>query len=438
MEIPEDVIVHMMEFGGVKLAVTCQYYYKMYDKYKDAIGIPTPFKDIKLRYNQYAAVRELKHHNQSSMVLCAPFSFGKTITAIYYIFTLNVPTIVSVPPTVLKTWVGEVIKLGLYHSNPAKSKVLIYHNSRPAHYDYCKTHKGKIIITTNNTLGRLQSETDLLVFDEGHHHVYHDIRAKQVLRLTAEHIPNQCIVKAGFKREKVPTQKYHWHIVGGDNHLSDYRDHISQVHKYRQEYEAHIINTITQYHKTCIFVDQGEIGHIVLNIIATLKEYKIYSLKSSLQALDKHLKYAGKSILLLSSTSNEGLNLLVDNIIMIKPDIYNITRIKQTIGRVLRINNPHRHVNIHFITNGKLGILKLLYAITYTHPQWTFGYDDSPPRSLLLKSETILKLVGYTDVLNYNLTDYCIIFDMGVNKLDWWTKHQQHSKLTSELINLLY
>jgi hypothetical protein len=192
-------------------------------------------------------------------------------------------------------------------------------------------------------------------------------------------------------------------------------------------------------------VDRGKIGDIVMDIIKhELPEYKVFKVSGSLDTIKKHMKYKGKSILLLSSMANDGLNLLIDNIILVKPDLFCISRIKQTFGRLLRPNNENRNVTINIITNGRVCILKIIYAIIYSNLDWTLLHDEEPSIDLLTKGETIAKLLGYNNIQNINMVDYAIIFDRykGESRCEqiitWWNKYKTNTKLTEDIIKTLY
>ncbi len=437
---------------SISLSLTCKSYNKLY---VDFFNIQRKFNGVKLKYYQYLAINKLVEKSQihNELYLCFIMGGGKTLSSLYYIYNVikNDRVLIMVPPTVLKTWMDELMKLNLYHANPLQSKIIVLHSTRQNHYvSYINNYKlnnvfltHNVIITTTHIASRLEGEVDTIIMDEGHHNHYTPVKHKKLIRLTAERKEGDQYITFGFEnKEEVPTINYNWHIIEGDNNLSMYNDHIKQFTTHQKEYINQLINVIKSYHKTCIFVDRGQIGDsIYLILINFLQEYKIFTLKNSLQAYHQHLKYKDKSILLLSTITNEGLNLLVDNIILIKPDIYGTTRLKQTIGRILRPNNPHKNVNVHFITNGRLGVLKILYAITYSNIDWTFNFSESPSHDLLLKSETIIKLIGYTDITKFNLVDYCILFDDAHSnkpeKIQWWLKYHHNSKLTLDTVKLI-
>lgn len=458
MNLPLDCISEIIQYLDYRVllpfTLTCKAYIAILQYH---IKLRSPFSTIKLKYNQYLANCEIKQQlkNNNNVVLCAPMGYGKTITSLYYSFIENTIDNIAivVPANVFKVWIKELIRLKLYHASMEKSKIYVEHSSRPHHinhnYIIDNIHLShRVFITTSNILCKMKGNTDIVVIDEGHKIKIQNIKYKKLICLTAnkQSINNKLnYIYHGFiNREIIPTIKYNWFILN-NNHCSRYYEHENDLVIYIDEFKTNLITCITKYNKTCIFVDRGNIGDLVLNIIKTnIPEYKIFKIINSLTTLESHLKYKGKSILLLSSMANDGLNLLVDNIILIKPDLYNISRIIQTFGRIARPNNLNKMVDVNIITNGRICILKIIYAIVYSNLDWQFNHEQLPSIDLLIKSEMISKLLGYNDIKNINMVDYAIIFDKYKGEeryykiIDWWNIHKKNTKLTTDIIKNLY
>lgn len=461
MELPLDCVSEIIQYLDYHIllafSLTCKSYVNVL-KYQAKVN--AKFSTILLKYSQYLAVCDMKAQLKlnNNVVLCCPMGYGKTITALYYSFVSNIKDniVIVVPANVFKVWMEEFINLGLYDKVLEKSQICIQHSSRPSHYI---NHQGnvstihlshRVFITTTNILCKMKGVTDIVIVDEAHKVIINNLKYKKIICLTANKpnprakTPLNYIYHGFINRDQSPTVNYQWFIL---NNISGarYYEHIDDIINYVDDFKRNLLLCVTQYNKTCIMVDRGKIGDIVMDIIKhELPEYKVFKVSGSLDTIKKHLKYKGKSILLLSSMANDGLNLLIDNIILVKPDLFCISRIKQTFGRPLRPNNEHKNVTINIITNGRVCILKIIYAIIYSNLDWTFLHDEEPSIDLLTKGETIAKLLGYDNIQNINMVDYAIIFDRykGESRCDqiitWWNKYKTNTLLTEDIIKTLY
>lgn len=454
--IPYDIISDIYKYLTYKdcLSLTCKIYNKIYKCHANL-----NFNKIKLKYSQYLALCQIEEKIKlnNEVILCAPYGFGKTITSLYYAFKMSEENILIItPPNLInKVWIPELTKLNLYHANPDKSEVLVLYNARPKHCsknidDTLQTLflSHRVILTSYNKALKLKGVVPLIIVDEAHKYYVQVACNKQIL-LTAEQKfrenKDNFIYAGVINKEIIPEVKYKWYSVKNDNIISTYASHIDNFRRDITQFKKLIRKAVTKYDKTCLFVDRGEIGMLVNEILTDLNEYKLFTVKSSFESvLEKHLKYKGKSILLLPSNANEGINLLIDNIIIIKPEIYSTTRLKQTICRLLRPNNPNKKVTVSFVTDGIYGTLKTLYGVIYLDRNWTFGYEDSPNKEVLYKSHIIAKLLGYDKIVkNINIIDYCVIFDNHNRNyntiLQWWNKYKTHdSKLSEDIIKTFY
>ena len=459
--IPLDCISEIINYLDyhrlVIFCITCKNYVGLLS-YKARSG--SKFSTIMLKYSQYMAVQDMKEQLKfyNNVVLCCPMGYGKTITLLYYIFVENTTDRVAivVPPNVFKVWMKELIQLKLYDKVLEKSQICIQHSSRPSHhinhYNVLNTIHltHRVFITTSNIMCKMSGKTDIIVIDEAHKIVINNVRYKKIICLTANK-PNpraKCnlnYIYHGFiHRDTLPDVNYQWFVLNNVNHNRFY-EHVDDITTYVDDFRRNLVECVTQYDKTCIMVDRGTIGTMVNDILKHhLEEYKIFKLSNSLDIVERYIKHKGKAILMLSSMANDGLNLLLDNIILIKPDLYNISRIKQSFGRIQRPTNPYHHVTINIITNGRPCILKIIYAIIYSNLDWTFHHEEEPSIDLLTKGETIAKLLGYHNIKNINMVDYAIIFDKykGESRchevINWWNKYKTNTKLTEDIIRTLY
>jgi hypothetical protein len=461
MELPLDCVSEIIQYLDYTIllpfSLTCKGYVGLLLYYAK---VNSKFSTIILKYSQFMAVCDMKEQLKfyNNVVLCAPMGYGKTITLLYYCFVVNTKdnfTIV-VPPNVFKVWIKELIQLKLYDKILEKSAICIQHSSRPSHHI---NHQGlldtihlshRVFITTSNILCKMKGSTGIIIVDEAHKIVIHNIKYKKLICLTANKPTPRARVNLNYiyhgfiHRDILPTVHYKWFILNNVS-CTRFYEHMDDMINYIDDFTKNLIRCVTQYDKTCIMVDRGTTGTVVNDILKHhMGDYKLFKVSNSLDVVDRYIKYKGKAILMLSSMANDGLNLLLDNIILIKPDLYCISRIKQTFGRIKRPNNPHKDVTINIITNGRVCILKIIYAIIYSNLDWTLHHEEEPSIDLLTKGETVAKLLGYHDIKDINMVDYAIIFDRCKGEarchqvMTWWNKYKNNTKLTEDIIRTLY
>lgn len=436
--------------------------------YKYIVSGDSKFQTVILRYNQYLAVcaiqQLLKTSNRS--VFNALPGYGKTISALYYIYRIEKDKNcgIVVPSHTLKVWIDEFIRLKLYDANPTKSKILVLHGSRPAHQKSCRGmvnfddifQNNRVFITTSQITHKYQGKIPLLIIDESQrieNLIKKDIAQKTIL-LTGS-TPNSVdveqknVVYSGFiNKEILPIVRYKYRVVGTDRTSKGNRhDQIEDIHKNTEQYKKFIVSSIKHNNKPCIMVDGGIIGREITAIIReNFPNHKIFELKSSSRIIDQHQKCKVDSVLIISISNCEGLNLFFNNLIIIKSDMISSTRLNQAIARCVRPPNPNKRITVTFITSGRLGFLKTFHTVYTRETSWPFKIRDSPVVDSLFKSDTIAKLIGYDDVLQCtNYVDLCIIFDdvKGEKRLNevinWWKENKtSNTKLTKSIIKKMY
>lgn len=444
------------------------------------------------QYFMYKKVHETFTSGKRRSNIIAPMGWGKTLTALYYskmitddckndnfnFFTQNPENknvLIVVPPAVLKVWIEELIKLKFLAPHPEKSKVLVAHSCRTFHNSYLKTiaklpltgttNKGwftnhNIVITTSQKYKKLPNilfenggwGVGLIIFDEIHKikvHSYSQHNHINVLGLSAE-LPKsmmQCIVPEWCTinnqitdnqySEKLPQITFEYYqINNGSTNFGKKTVHISDINVHHSEYKYNLKKCIKHKSKIVICVDKGQIGDTIREMVKILfPERIVYELINSNQVIDRFYKSKEKSILYIGSSNNEGLNILAENLLIIKPDMMAVNRIRQTIGRIKRPNNPNRNVTCSFIIGGKIGLLKTFYGVCYSNENWNLGYKDFPTKSFLKRTETILSLLNCSDIQSLSPIDGCVIFD-GKRKdgridkvLEWWTKNKDDNTI---------
>jgi hypothetical protein len=400
-------------------------------------------------------------------IISASMGSGKTVTAIYFImnFYRHKNILIAVPPSTLKVWLSELTKVGLLKSKVEESEVLVYHSNRPkhqAHHNLCTNvyDSHRIVLTTDMIVGKIKGTPDLLIRDETHKPVKKSIGSwfgsnsnVKTLGLTAEDVepsPDHRVLKLidNNFNDKIPDIKYNFHVVDNDKikGYAKYGVHVEDVMNNVDEYRVLLIKCIQSRQKVVMFLDKGGIGTEVRQWIDDeLDDYKVFELLSTNKTLDTFHSYTKKAILFIGSSNNEGLNVFEENVILFKPDIMAVTRIKQSIGRLRRPGNPYQTINCDIIVGDKIGLLKSFYGVCYSNQSWQLGMQDSPNPDFLLKCCGITGLMGFSNFLEFPQIDMCVIFDHIhtherfeiVSK--WWLENKtENSVLTLDHINALY
>lgn len=394
-------------------------------------------------------------------VVSAPMGWGKTLMAIYYIITINTTSnvLIVVPPTVLKVWMEELIKTGLISPKPKDSKVLVMHSTRPAHQKYHSADtmnhfiEHRIILTTNKIAHKVYGNVDLIVIDEYHKTKHYSTANAKILGLTAELVESDNNTRVLAMRditfsEKIPDVQYNYYYVDNerDANYCKYGIHIEDVTDFEEDYKYQFYQCISAKNKVVISVDHGEIGKLVREWVTEMfPMYKVYELLSSTKTIDAFTTINTNAILFIGANNNEGLNILAEHILMVKPDIMLVKRIKQTLGRLRRPNNPHRTITCNFLVGGKIAVLKSYYAACYANTNWTLSYEDTPDERFLLKCLSMAGLLGYKSIIDFPMVDGCVLFDAIHTTerceeiLEWWTRNKtEDSALNEDMIRGMY
>jgi hypothetical protein len=457
----------------IVLSLVCKHFYIALFKYKFKVE-DQKIGPYTLNKAQYLTCLKLQEHLQFSNkgILCAPMGWGKTLTAIYYL-QMQIEgksaqgkrnAVISVPPNVLKVWIDELTKVGLISSKPLESKVLVYHSTRINHkrfkdknaVDWFTDHR--IILTTSNLEYAVKGRVDFVIYDEYHKlecrkdNKYIQAPFAKIIGLTGElgkYKDRKNVVTPGVDHVgKIPSVKFKWWCIENFNDCkyATYEAHIEDFKSFSREYRSALIRCVSSHNKMVISVDKGEIGTLIREWLASdLPTYKQFELATSMRVEYTFNAYKYNAVLFISTSNNEGLNILEENLLIVKPDIMACTRIRQTVARLRRPNNPHKVVEVNYILGGKMALLKSFYASCYADPEWNLNFDDTPNEHFLLKCAGVLGLLGYKTITECPLPDACVIFDhihtkkRGELVLDWWKKHKSDkSILTCENVEALY
>lgn len=441
------------------------------------------------QYYMFKKTQETFDNGEQYCNIIAPMGWGKTLTVLYYIKHVindkfwpkqindsqpnkiyHKKVLVVVPPPVLKVWIEEFIKIGYLESRPEKSKVLIAHSCRVNHNNYIKTVEEEnlgwftghnLVITTLNKYFKSWTSIknwniDLAIFDEVHkiaHFIRYTSCSNTMLGLSAETINNKLNspngVHNGTITNKITDVDYHkklpvtefeyYQINNGKTNYCKKKFHIIDFMENNLEYKKNIKRSMKHKQKVVVCVDKGKIGIAVREMIKSMfPEIIVFELLSSTRVLDHFYTCKTNCVLYIGANNNEGLNVLAEHLIIIKPDMMAASRIKQTIGRIKRPNNPHRKVTCSFIFGGNIGLLKTLYGVAYSNEKWSSEIEDFPQKRFLEKAWGVaLK----TDEKNLNnilsSIDGCVLFythrgeERTEKILEWWKINKEESTILS-------
>lgn len=467
----EDVCTELAKYldtrGTMILAQVCKESNK--SMYKDWNNRTLGSFTLRTQQYLFCKMTEEAFKTQQKCIISASLGWGKTYCSVYFFmnfFKGNV--LIIVPPATCKVWIEALTKINLITPDPSNSPVLVFHNDRERHRKYypkdCDNmfRDHRIVLTTDLNSNKFRGKPDLIIQDE-----YHKTDKKgkdytfqpnfggcKLLGLTGENIEASNNTKVLMLRdetfkEKIPEIRFHYYNIdnGRDDSYAKYGVHIEDLNDYEEEYREKFFECLKSKNKAVICTDRGKIGDAVRSWVEQLSEYKVFELKSSTQIINMFMKYVGKAILFIGSNNNEGINIFAEHIIFVKPDLINVNRIVQSIGRLVRPGNQHKIVTVNYIVGGKMGSLKALYASAYTHTNWHFNYLDTPSTDLLMSARSIMGLLGYfgDDYLKFPLVDASVVFDHIRTReryqkvLEWWkVNHTSKSVLTEDYVDALY
>ena len=449
------------------LMLVSKRYYKIVNKLLK-IQVPDKLsKQITLKRKQYIASYYInkKMQDYQNVVLNCPPGFGKTFTAIHYVFfRYEFSAFVVVPPHVLKVWIEEIEKISYYHSNPEETKVIIYDTCRQKHKKYCDNNIDKIceqykmVIMKVNTYKKYYYEVmkmnpGLIIYDESHkENINIPYNTIQTLGLTAEYVlprNNTEIISFGYNDYylSIPMAIHSIINLDKDNEgsLSTIIHSNNKYYEYQSKYRKAISKKINKYNKPVICVGDGVIGADIKTWISEeCPDYKIFNLKTSAKTIDKFLTCNEPSILFIGTTCNEGLNIPAEALILINPDIMSAIRIKQLTSRLLRPNSEYKQVYINHILMGKSAALKIAYTRCFSDCRWNFKIEEYPTANILKHCHILLKFLDKSpsDISN---VDGCVIFNNFKFSnwletiLSWWNYNKEEDTcLTEDIIKLMY
>jgi 5S rRNA maturation endonuclease (ribonuclease M5) len=247
----------------------------------------------------------------------------------------------------------------------------------------------------------------------------------------------------------VPEVSFHFEIAQNSCNNQTYGNktyHINDVYDRKADYIISLKKTLKHKRKCVIFIDDGKIGDELKSWITELfPERVLFFLKGSLAVVDKFYNEKRRSILFVNSMSNEGLNLLVEHIIIFKASMMSVTRVRQTIGRTKRPNNPHKKVTCTFIGGNRLDLLKSYYASLFSGTEWELGFEDYPEPHFLRGADILSRVLG-KNISELHHADGVVLFDPIRNSgrekkvMEWWLEHHSSKDtiLSPDIISKIY
>lgn len=449
----------------VTFSMTCTLFHKLSQKL-----FTKEIVDITMRTRQVLAGMRMNEifQNKNYCSFVAPMGWGKTLTVINFILNCvekyNWNVHLYLPSSVVKVWIAELIKIGLLKSKPENSKVLllvpnrIHHKAKvEALLDPKKMYTDQNIYTDHKIIlssCRMKRtgtfpQTDLIVIDEIQK-IKEFPHYKRLLTMTGEYKEGgDIVVKDPGYKETIPEIEFFFQTIKTledlDAKSGNKTDHCNDILLNKNKYEDEIKKCLKHKRKVVVYTDGGVVGTTVKEIIEKIyPDRKLFHLRTSMVVVDKFHVFEGKCVLFINTASNEGLNILEENMVFIKPGMVSVTRIRQTIGRMKRPNNNYKNITCTFIGSGKIDYLKSYYAAVYSNVDWVYDFDDYPDAYFLLGAGIACRLLK-KEICTLDLIDGAVVFDSIRRRermnvvLKWWTTYKlETSILTPKLIELFY
>lgn len=434
---------------------------------------------------QYFKFDDLEYPVAKPTALSSPMGFGKTLVMLHFLITkcANLKVIVTMPPHVLKCWITQLEMLGSmnttrgqrygYHPDPGFSYALILHSSRSKHKVHVlgtpapkngvppKDYKpvkgiGKQNIFQNHSLVLVTSKSlkgghndllalaDLVVVDECHK-VAISLETPLYLGMSGETSSRmkefKCIEIGHKVRQgprvlpticKVSTSK--------DGGVGDAKSTKSAANLFFAKHSKECLNAISRavlnHGKVTLAIDGGEMGKSIIKWIGeNLVQYRLFILKTSDNTVRQFEAFPGYAILIINTASNEGLSIYTSVGIVMFPELYSSTRLRQLRGRFTRPNSPFPEVRIIWICMGTYGVSKLRYVEYISHLSWNKVAFDSPSVEWLNKCEGLTRMLGRTPETLTD-ADACIIYNHEdtelEEKLEFWLDYSGADTVLTE------
>jgi hypothetical protein len=162
-----------------------------------------------------------------------------------------------------------------------------------------------------------------------------------------------------------------------------------------------------------------------------------------MDTITKFNSWEDKCILLINTVQNTGINVLAEALVLPDAGTTNSIRITQTVGRIVRTNNPVDNVHIYLCAKDEQAFIRCHYARCYYNEEWRYPFNTLPNLDYLKKCLSIMNLFGTTvDVVDS--VDGCVIFaDVGMLEdtrevVEWWSKNRtKKSVLVKEQVTRL-
>lgn len=460
-----NVLSIVKKYSGLgamaNLTLTCQDFYEHRREILD-VG-ETILSGIKLRYNQNL-LRYFFKETQGFTYFRGALSMGKTIAG-YSCYTEA--SLILCTSNVLTPWVNDAEKLGWYHSDPKKSKIIINDSTRPKHVAFIKeyalskaTPPNKIIITTTgnkklkykvlaamNVIKAMDCKEKVLVVDEAHlfsigilSYLKDRTRVSgkpdlqgyavfdRALMLSATPVPNDTkylmnhIISAGLgSKDKVPLVKWRFYRVDQEEN---------------PDVNGLIKSLVKKHHKTTIISIKDTLTNLVEAKL--FGDTNVITLKKGLATVNKFNTLKEDAVLLINTGQNEGINLHCDSLILLDLHV-NSHSLNQTFGRVLRTGNKNKYVHIHMISNSAHIFYNYCYARCFSVKDKPHVVDINPDLRMTIKAAALIRVLG-KEPASIDKVDGCILFSNPVlyqtttekaKIYQWWLKYRNQKTCLS-------
>jgi len=450
-----DIYRAIAKFCDIKtqynLARTCKTFWTTYNE------------DLRLKIGNFNLKRcqviTLKYlYKYGRVRLNAPIGYGKTaigLACIFKDYKLNEPRkdklwIILVPPKAVGTWKSEAEKIfnknTIFRPNTLESPLLIldtkYSKQELRSEEDLSPFTWAIVISTykySKYASFLFNNINIVV-DEVHTgnrwYRFLEFNFDKCLLLTGTRIDYESMINYSVpnlknleiiwasRDEEVPipihqyllTEEIEMGKTRIDEKEIDYKKYIVKI-----EYLLSNFKNI----KVVIFYPNYHFDKMIIQEIKSLAEKYLYTfyVYQKINDIEKFEKEK-KSILMLSHTYSESINISAEACISIRIDWMNPDRINQIIGRVLRPSNRNRYVYIYHILPNGFPKYKVMYSTSFYKCDIKLSSKEVNVGQLL-ESFKILKMFDST-LKQITESDIVAVCNQDYNPmlLDWWLKQK--------------
>jgi len=365
-----EIIENLLDCGTKSaLGCTCKYFFYLYKKQYPLtkLGAITLFPS---QYRTLQMVAEKWDSGKRIVNVNAPMDYGKTIIGLYSVFGegLSIPpskhALILTKPSAMPTWEQKIVEyLGTDYYNGSEDSYTYTTSSKKKNHVIKADNLPKLVISSYRTLIKVSNcKFDLVVVDEAHSatndHVNRilNFTNSRLLLLSAEGIYTNrfwtALEKKGyFKTEIIKVNRLQWQTWNVNFWFYPQSLPIDKT-----------VSTVKMMFRKGF--RKGVVFYPFDNLLADeLENYDgiiYFKYVESMKVVQKFREYKGKCVLITSQAHSESLNFLGDFVVLVKPSSHTAVKYSQSVGRLMRPENPFKTIQIVVIDSPE-SVVRILY-----------------------------------------------------------------------------